>query len=163
MPKTNAPTDVIKRMNFLYQAAHVVPSPLSRFYCDTMKRIATKSTLRLGTSIKSSICKCCSSLLPFGSSVRLKPKQNPHRVVSCTFCGAVKKYPTKLPRRTKKPTTTTERVTLPVYKGDVSLKVPKEVPKEEPQVVSKRAARKAAYEAKQAAKANLKTNKTETT
>eukprot|EP01132_Coremiostelium_polycephalum_P006844 gene6844-8488_t len=75
----NKNNDSFKRINFLYQASHLLlmnsnNQNLSGFYCDSLKQIAQKSVIRLNPSIKRNLCKKCSSLLLPGlsSTVRLQ-------------------------------------------------------------------------------------------
>ena len=82
--------DVYNRLNYLYQAAHLVrhQPALSRFYLDILRKTATRSVLRLDPAVKHTICRVCSSLLTPGESalVRIKKKPEPHCIYTCLFC-----------------------------------------------------------------------------
>ena len=92
-----AQSDALQRVNFLQQAALAVAGvdeDLSRFYLQTMKKVAQKSVLRMEPSVKHQFCAACFSLLLPGvsSSVRIEPKRTSHAVISCLKCGYVRRF-----------------------------------------------------------------------
>eukprot|EP01111_Echinosteliopsis_oligospora_P013468 TRINITY_DN4836_c0_g1_i1.p1 TRINITY_DN4836_c0_g1~~TRINITY_DN4836_c0_g1_i1.p1 ORF type:complete len:185 (+),score=61.36 TRINITY_DN4836_c0_g1_i1:102-656(+) len=99
--KQDDQADAMTRMNYLYQASHLIclspslPSSIGRFYMNTMKRIATRSTLRLDKTIKRTMCKKCSSLLipSISSSVRVVSKKHHQMKITCDLCGGMKRFP----------------------------------------------------------------------
>ena len=75
---------------------------LSRFYLTHLRSVAKKSVLRLGPSIKRTICKRCDTLLVPGTSCehRVENKSKNGRkkwadvlIVECKACGSVKRFP----------------------------------------------------------------------
>lgn len=61
--------DVVQRLNYLYQAAHVALNmnppnlTLAQYYAATMNQLSLRGTLKLSPHIKRTICKRCSMLL----------------------------------------------------------------------------------------------------
>lgn len=99
--KSKGVSIVHRRASYLYQAAHVLSSSLpvhlqgiSRYYCQTLKKLATKTVTRLSPAVKSRICKRCSSLLLPGVSctIRTHSRRQRHLSIRCTKCGFVKRY-----------------------------------------------------------------------
>ncbi|KAK6336995.1 hypothetical protein TWF718_009782 [Orbilia javanica] len=97
---------IFSRLSFLHQASSILPSPsvgLSRYYTSHLLSVSKKSVQRLSPAVKHTICKRCSSLLLPGktSTTRVENKSKNGRkpwadvvVVTCGFCGAVRRFPT---------------------------------------------------------------------
>nr|CAD7407253.1 unnamed protein product [Timema cristinae] len=88
-----------QRMNFLYQAEHMmVKCPdklnLATSLGDVMVAISKKAVLRLEPSMKRTLCKGCRSLLIPGitATVRLRKKPAGCVVWSCLRCQTVKRF-----------------------------------------------------------------------
>jgi len=106
-PKRIANREAYERMNFLYQAAHVVDTgagagngTLSRFYLHSMKTISKRLVIRLDPELKRAVCKECSSLLTPGTSATVRVHGNRgkkgRRVhVTCNTCGRFKRTPAR--------------------------------------------------------------------
>jgi len=97
-----AKLDVLQRINYLYQAAHLAlkqgpgGATLSRFYVQTLVSIAQKNVIRLDPSIKRTLCKRCHSLQLPGvtSTVRIQQKRRrSQRIVTCLQCKSMKRFP----------------------------------------------------------------------
>jgi len=69
-------------------------------YIETARKIAMSARLCLPAAYTRQICKECNSLLIPGetSRVRIKPRREPHMVITCLKCG----HQTRLPLKTKK-------------------------------------------------------------
>jgi len=96
-----AKLDVLQRINYLYQAAHLALKQgpggvtLARFYVQTLVSIAQKNVIRLDPSIKRTLCKRCHSLLLPGvtSTVRIQQKRRrSQRIVTCLQCRSIKRF-----------------------------------------------------------------------
>lgn len=92
--------DVFERMNFLYQASHLMASKnrvAASYYGNIMVGCAKKSVLRIESGIKRTICKSCQSPLIPGETARVRLISKPFKGVrwTCLTCLTHKKYPTK--------------------------------------------------------------------
>jgi ribonuclease P protein subunit RPR2 len=109
-----------ERMNFLYQASHLLMNvhlqlkaqdsaeagiktrstvvdslDLSRHYVQTMSKIASKSVLRLHPDLKRTFCKYCHTLLIPGETCQVRTanqRKQAHLVVTCLHCGKFCRY-----------------------------------------------------------------------
>ncbi len=70
---------------------------LAQRYIEMARKIAMSARLSLPTAYTRRICKKCNSLLIPGESsrVRIKPRREPHVVVTCLSCGNQKRIPLK--------------------------------------------------------------------
>jgi ribonuclease P protein subunit RPR2 len=73
---------------------------LAQRYIATARKIAMAAQMRLPARYKRQICKNCYALLVPGESsrVRIKPRREPHVVITCLKCG----HQTRIPLRVKK-------------------------------------------------------------
>ncbi|CAO3573565.1 unnamed protein product [Mortierella alpina] len=69
-------------------------SGTARFYASTLREIGRKNVIRIDPVIKRSIClRCEAVLVPYVSSeVRIEAHPQLHSVVTCTACGAFRRY-----------------------------------------------------------------------
>ncbi|GFO32143.1 ribonuclease p protein component 4 [Plakobranchus ocellatus] len=92
--------EIFQRVNFLHQAANLVlktdPSniELCQHYISTMRLVAEKHVIRISPSIKRTFCKSCNVVLVPGQTARIRgrSKSEPHTVVTCKICGAIKRF-----------------------------------------------------------------------
>jgi ribonuclease P protein subunit RPR2 len=103
---------LVARLSHLYRVSNALSGSeaqttppttnLSRFYLTHLRSVAKKSVLRLGPSIKRTICKRCDTLLVPGVSCehRVENKSKNGRkkwadvlIVECKSCGSVKRFP----------------------------------------------------------------------
>jgi ribonuclease P protein subunit RPR2 len=79
-------------------------------YLWTARKVAMAARIRLPPTCKQQICKKCNTLLIPGESsrVRIKPRREPHVVVTCLECG----YQTRIPLKAKKEKTKSEQNNL---------------------------------------------------
>ena len=101
--KSTAKQIAKQRIQVLFQQAKSVYKsnpPLSRHYIATARKIAMSAKIRLPITYKRQICKNCNMLLVSGDNcrVRIKPKREPHVVITCLNCG----YKTRILLRKKK-------------------------------------------------------------
>ncbi|XP_048505976.1 ribonuclease P protein subunit p21 [Athalia rosae] len=94
--------DVLERMNYLYQASHLMAigakNPIAAsYYGYVMMKCAQKSVLRMDPDVKRSVCKCCLSPLIPGVTAKVRLVSKPTKMVrwKCLICDATKQYPTK--------------------------------------------------------------------
>ncbi|KAE8742314.1 hypothetical protein FOCC_FOCC012114 [Frankliniella occidentalis] len=88
-----------QRMNFLYQAAHVVAQcningDLAAYYGNSMLSTAQKSVLKIEPDVKRDLCKGCGNLLKPGFSAKVRLRSE-NLIWTCLLCGTIKRYPTK--------------------------------------------------------------------
>jgi len=94
--------DLFLRMNFLYQAAHLYTGTnpethkLGIFYSSIMKRVASRSVIRMAPEVKQNICPHCSMLLLPGitQTVEHVESKDSHFLKSCDYCGCVRRMDT---------------------------------------------------------------------
>ncbi|KAI7831579.1 RNAse P Rpr2/Rpp21/SNM1 subunit domain-containing protein [Gamsiella multidivaricata] len=69
-------------------------SGTARFYTSTMREIGRKNVIRVGPAIKRTICLRCEALLipSVSCEVRIRATPQLHSVVTCTACGAFRRY-----------------------------------------------------------------------
>jgi ribonuclease P protein subunit RPR2 len=69
-------------------------------YLEIAQKIAMSARLCLPAAYTRQICKECNTLLIPGESsrIRIKPRREPHVVITCLKCG----YQTRIPLKTKK-------------------------------------------------------------
>lgn len=93
--------EAFHRMNFLYQACHLMQSSpnasktnLSAYYGQIMTGVAKKTVLRIDPSIKRTICKGCHNLLVPGmsSKVRVVKKNSGQVQHLCLNCQTLKRF-----------------------------------------------------------------------
>ncbi|XP_076247449.1 ribonuclease P protein subunit Rpp21 [Calliopsis andreniformis] len=92
--------DIFERMNYLYQASHVIALKnrvAASYYGNVMIGCAKKSVLRIEPDIKRTVCKCCQSPLIPGETAKVRLVSKPEKGIkwTCLTCLSVKKYPTK--------------------------------------------------------------------
>ncbi|KAK3838733.1 MAG: hypothetical protein JOS17DRAFT_771062 [Linnemannia elongata] len=73
------------------------PRPLSgtaRFYASTLMEVGRKNVIRIGPTIKRSVCQRCEALLipSISSEVRVEATPQLNTRVICTACGAFRRY-----------------------------------------------------------------------
>lgn len=81
-----------ERVRILFQQATCINKTnpeLAQKYVATARKIAMSARMRLPTVYRRQICKECNTLLVPGetSRVRIKPRREPHIVVTCIKCG----------------------------------------------------------------------------
>jgi len=85
--------------------------PLSRLFVSHLRAVSLKGQIRLTHEMKRSICKCCNCLLVPGSTstTSMENKSRGGRkpwadvlVMSCTTCGAVKRFPVGAKRQLRR-------------------------------------------------------------
>lgn len=94
--------DAYHRINYLYQAAHLIASQkpqnidMASSYIHVLKSVRNRRVLKIDPHMKRTFCKKCSSLLIPGltSSVRVKSKgkKKKYTVIKCLKCNTVKRY-----------------------------------------------------------------------
>lgn len=92
--------DVFERMNYLYQASHLLALKnrvAASYYGHTMMGCAKKAVLRIEPDIKRTICKQCQSPLIPGETAKVRLYSKPVKGVrwTCLICLNSKKYPTR--------------------------------------------------------------------
>ncbi|XP_046739555.1 ribonuclease P protein subunit p21 isoform X2 [Diprion similis] len=94
--------DVLERMNYLYQASHLMAiqskNPVAAsYYGNIMLGCAKKAVLRMSPDVKRTICKRCQLPLIPGDTARVRLVSKPMKLVkwTCLTCGATRKFPTK--------------------------------------------------------------------
>ncbi len=77
---------------------------LAQSYLWAARKIAMAARIRLPPAYKQRICRECNVLLVPGESsrVRIKPKREPHVVVTCLKCGCQTRIPLKAKNKEKK-------------------------------------------------------------
>ena len=101
--KNSREDDATRRVTYLWAASHLMHERtpgLTRFYNRTIKQIGRRINLSLDAStIKRHICKQCDALLDTENGRRrLTPKRQSHMVVTCSHCGAIRRYVNREPR-----------------------------------------------------------------
>ncbi|KAG0326760.1 Ribonuclease P protein subunit p21 [Dissophora globulifera] len=73
--------------------AHLL-SGTARFYASTLREVGRKNVIRIGPLIKRSICQRCEAILvpSVSCEVRIHPIPQLHTRVTCTACGAFRRY-----------------------------------------------------------------------
>jgi ribonuclease P protein subunit RPR2 len=92
-----------QRVQVLFQQArrtYKANPQLAQRYIATARKIAMAAQMRLPARYKRQICKDCNAFLVPGESsrVRVKPRREPHVVITCLKCG----HQTRIPLRVKK-------------------------------------------------------------
>jgi ribonuclease P protein subunit RPR2 len=89
----------------IQQATHTykVDPKLAQSYIWTARKIAMAARIRLPKADKRRVCKKCNTLLVPGESsrVRIKPRREPHVVVTCLKCGNLTRIPFKAKHKEK--------------------------------------------------------------
>lgn len=83
--------DAFKRLNFLYQAAHLIlplQPNLARYYLYSMKNISKRLVLRLDPQVKNCVCRYCYLLLIPGETetIRINECRESHLTFTCNDC-----------------------------------------------------------------------------
>jgi ribonuclease P protein subunit RPR2 len=98
----NSATKQIARQRFqiLFQQAKLVNKTnpqLAQRYITVARKIAMSARMRFPVVYRRQICKECNALLVPGEScrVRIKPRREPHVVVTCLNCGNQTRIPIK--------------------------------------------------------------------
>ena len=92
--------DAFQRMNFLYQASHLIlarpkiTGDLPAYYGSSMLTVAQKSVLKIEPYVKRDLCKGCGNLLKPGLSVKIRVRSG-KLVCTCLRCGTIKRFHTK--------------------------------------------------------------------
>jgi ribonuclease P protein subunit RPR2 len=89
-----------RRIQVLFEQAtntYKANPELARSYLLMARRIAMAARIRMPPAFSRQICRRCNALLVPGTSsrVRVKPRREPHVVVTCLGCGSQKRYPLK--------------------------------------------------------------------
>ncbi|KXN74000.1 Rpr2-domain-containing protein [Conidiobolus coronatus NRRL 28638] len=105
--------EMFSRMNYLYQASHLLQSlsrqsqnhnkkqlnTVSRYYIKNMKLIGTKNLNRIDSSVKRSICKNCDQILIPGNSCSIEIIEEINETnnssaiqIKCTNCNTKKQF-----------------------------------------------------------------------
>ncbi|XP_067004573.1 ribonuclease P protein subunit p21 [Anabrus simplex] len=95
--------EAFQRLNFLYQAQHVVMAAcpnypdIAAYYGYNLFSIAKKNLVKLQPSLKRTICKGCQSLLIPGVSARVRVRKQPSRCVlwTCIRCQTQRRFLTR--------------------------------------------------------------------
>ena len=95
-----------QRVQVLFQQAtrtYKANPQLAQSYICTARKIAMAARMRLPTAYKRRICKNCNTLLVPGESsrVRIRPRREPHVVVTCLKCGSQTRIPLKEKKKEK--------------------------------------------------------------
>ncbi|KAI8598644.1 hypothetical protein EDD21DRAFT_381920 [Dissophora ornata] len=69
-------------------------SGTARFYASTLREVGRKNVIRIGPAIKRSICLRCEAILipSISCEVRIQALPQLHTAVTCTACGAFRRY-----------------------------------------------------------------------
>lgn len=99
-PKLCQGKDVFERMNYLYQAGHLMASRnrvAASYYGNIMISCSKKSVLRIDPEIKRTVCKSCQTPLIPGETARVRICKKPSKNIkwTCLTCFDSKKYPVK--------------------------------------------------------------------
>jgi ribonuclease P protein subunit RPR2 len=89
-----------ERVQVLFQKAHqsYKSNPqLAQSYVTTARKIAMAARIRLPQPLGRSACKTCNAYLVPGetSRVRIRPRREPHVIVTCLECGSQTRIPLK--------------------------------------------------------------------
>jgi len=90
----------LQRIRILFRLAremiHEDPS-LAQRYVDIARRIAMKTKVRLPREYRRMVCRHCKSFILPGVNcrVRIKPRREPHVVITCLNCGGHMRIPLK--------------------------------------------------------------------
>lgn len=92
--------DVFERMNYLYQASHLMASKsqvMASYLGNNMLACAKKAVLRAEPNVKRTMCKCCQTPLVPGETARVRLVSKPIKGIkwTCLTCMNTKRYPTK--------------------------------------------------------------------
>ncbi|XP_012234166.1 uncharacterized protein Rpp21 [Linepithema humile] len=92
--------DIFERMNYLYQASHLIALKnrvAASYYGNNMLGCAKKAVLRIEPNLKRTICKCCQTPLIPGETARVRLTSKPIKGVkwTCLTCKNTKRFPTK--------------------------------------------------------------------
>ncbi|MCW4010302.1 MAG: ribonuclease P protein component 4 [Candidatus Bathyarchaeota archaeon] len=96
-----------RRVHILFEQAtctYEANPELAQSYLLTAKKIAMAARIRMPPAYRRRICRQCNTLLVPGQSsrVRIKPRREPHVVVTCLRCGSQTRIPLK-PKNKEKP------------------------------------------------------------
>jgi ribonuclease P protein subunit RPR2 len=96
-----------ERVQILFQQAHrsyKANPQLAQTYITTARKIAMAARIRLPQPLSRSACKSCNAYLVPGetSRVRIRPRREPHVVVTCLGCGNQIRVPLKTKRKVEK-------------------------------------------------------------
>ena len=85
------------RIQVLFEQADTIrriDPRMSKRYVEVARQIAMSAKVRLQAKYRRRICKKCNMILVQGSNcrVRLRPKREPHLVVTCLNCGNQTRY-----------------------------------------------------------------------
>jgi len=94
----------LERINILFKLAeknYRHSGDLARRYLKLAKRIAMRNRIRLPQNLNRRMCKECYSYLVPGvtSRVRVRSRREPHVSITCTNCGAIRRFPIKRRRK----------------------------------------------------------------
>ncbi|KAF9360067.1 Ribonuclease P protein subunit p21 [Mortierella sp. AD094] len=69
-------------------------SGVARFYASTMREVGRKNVIRIDPVVKRSICQRCEALLmpSISCEVRIQATPQLHTIVTCTACGAFRRF-----------------------------------------------------------------------
>jgi ribonuclease P protein subunit RPR2 len=101
--KSNSKKIAKQRVQILFQQARKVYSDnpqLSSRYIATTRKIAMAAKIQLPNPYRRQICKNCNMLLVQGVNcrVRIRPKREPHVVITCFNCDCKTRIPLKKKR-----------------------------------------------------------------
>jgi ribonuclease P protein subunit RPR2 len=90
-----------QRVQILFQQAkntYKANPELASRYVETARKIAMSARMRLPTVYKRQACRECNAFLVPGetSRVRIKPRREPHVVVTCLKCGGQTRIPLRV-------------------------------------------------------------------
>ncbi|XP_032665414.1 ribonuclease P protein subunit rpr2 isoform X1 [Odontomachus brunneus] len=92
--------DILERMNYLYQASHLMAlknKVISSYYGNMIVGCARKAVLRMEPDLKRILCKCCQTPLIPGETARVRLTSKPVKGIkwTCLTCMNIKRFPTK--------------------------------------------------------------------
>jgi ribonuclease P protein subunit RPR2 len=95
-----------QRVQILFQQAkntYKANPALASRYVETARKIAMSARIRLPTVYKRQVCRSCNAFLVPGetSRVRIKPRREPHIVITCLKCGSQTRIPLKVKSKEK--------------------------------------------------------------
>jgi ribonuclease P protein subunit RPR2 len=96
-----------ERVQVLFQQAnrsYKANPQLAKSYIITARNIAMAARIRLPQPLSRSACKVCNAYLVPGetSRVRIRPRREPHMVVTCLACGNQIRIPLKIKHKVEK-------------------------------------------------------------
>ncbi|XP_072760717.1 uncharacterized protein Rpp21 [Anoplolepis gracilipes] len=92
--------DIFERMNYLYQASHLmalIDRGTASYFGNNMVGCAKKAVLRMEPNLKRNVCKCCQTPLIPGETARVRLTSKPIKRVkwTCLTCMNTKRFPTR--------------------------------------------------------------------